>query len=133
MARPRTSLAGRSVLITGAARGIGEALARKAAARGARVALVGLEPEQLATVAAELGPEHLWVEADVTDASALQAAVQRTVETFGGLDVVVANAGIAPLTTVMTSSAHALARTVEVNLIGAMLTAHAALPEVAER
>ncbi|HLM04814.1 MAG TPA: SDR family oxidoreductase [Blastococcus sp.] len=133
MARPRTSLAGRSVLITGAARGIGAALARKAAARGARVALVGLEPEELAKLAAELGPEHVWVEADVTDAEALQAAVERTVEAFGGLDVVVANAGIAPLTTVMTSSARALARTIEVNLIGAMLTAHAALPSVAER
>jgi len=55
------------------------------------------------------------------------------VDTFGGLDIVVANAGIAPLTTVMTSSAHALARTIEVNLIGAMLTAHAALPEIAKR
>ena len=131
--RPRTSLAGTAVLITGAARGIGAELARKAAARGARVALVGLEPEQLARVADELGPEHLWVEADVTDPEALKAAVQRTVDTFGGLDIVVANAGIAPLTTVMTSSAHALARTIEVNLIGAMLTAHAALPAVAER
>ncbi|HEX2072847.1 MAG TPA: SDR family oxidoreductase [Geodermatophilus sp.] len=131
--RPRTSLADRSVLITGAARGIGAALARKAAARGARVALVGLEPELLATVADELGPEHLWVEADVTDPDALRAAVRRTVETFGGLDVVVANAGIAPLTTVATSSAHALARTIEVNLTGAMLTAHAALPEIIER
>jgi NAD(P)-dependent dehydrogenase (short-subunit alcohol dehydrogenase family) len=131
--RPRTPLAGKSVLITGAARGIGAELARQAAARGARVALVGLEPEQLATVADELGPEHLWVEADVTDAEALKAAVQRTVDTFGGLDIVVANAGIAPMTTVMTSSAHALARTIEVNLIGAMLTAHAALPEIAER
>jgi NAD(P)-dependent dehydrogenase (short-subunit alcohol dehydrogenase family) len=131
--RSRTSLAGQSVLITGAARGIGAALARKAAARGARVALVGLEPEQLAKVADELGPEHLWVEADVTDAEALERAVQRTVDTFGGLDVVVANAGIAPLTTVMTSSAHALARTIEVNLIGSMLTAHAALPEIAQR
>jgi NAD(P)-dependent dehydrogenase (short-subunit alcohol dehydrogenase family) len=133
MARTRTSLAGRNVLITGAARGIGAALARNAAARGARVALVGLEPEQLAVVAEELGPQHLWVEADVTDAEALKAAVQRTVDAFGGLDIVVANAGIAPLTTVMTSSAHALARTIEVNLIGAMLTAHAALPAVAER
>jgi len=133
MARTRTSLAGQNLLITGAARGIGAALARKAAARGARVALVGLEPEQLAAVAEELGPQHLWVEADVTDAEALKAAVQRTVDTFGGLDVVVANAGIAPLTTVMTSSAHALARTIEVNLIGAMLTAHAALPEIAKR
>jgi NAD(P)-dependent dehydrogenase (short-subunit alcohol dehydrogenase family) len=131
--RPRTSLAGKSVLITGAARGIGAELARRAAARGARVALVGLEPELLAAVAEELGPEHLWVEADVTDAEALRTAVQRTVDTFGGLDVVVANAGIAPLTTVMTSSARALSRTIEVNLIGAMLTAHAALPEIAER
>jgi NAD(P)-dependent dehydrogenase (short-subunit alcohol dehydrogenase family) len=131
--RPRTSLAGKSVLITGAARGIGAELARKAAARGARVALVGLEPEQLAKVADDLGPEHLWVETDVTDAEALAAAVRRAAETFGGLDIVVANAGIAPLTTVMTSSAHALARTIEVNLIGAMLTAHAALPEIAKR
>jgi NAD(P)-dependent dehydrogenase (short-subunit alcohol dehydrogenase family) len=131
--RPRTSLAGKSVLVTGAARGIGAELARKAAARGARVALVGLEPEQLAKVADDLGPEHLWVETDVTDAEALAAAVRRTAETFGGLDIVVANAGIAPLTTVMTSSAHALARTIEVNLIGAMLTAHAALPEIAKR
>src|SRR5918995_6860671 len=108
--RPRTPLAGRTVLITGAARGIGAELARRAAARGARVALVGLEPDQLAKVADELGPEHLWVEADVTDADALKAAVQRTVETFGGLDIVVANAGIAPLTTVATASAHSLAR-----------------------
>jgi NAD(P)-dependent dehydrogenase (short-subunit alcohol dehydrogenase family) len=131
--RSRTSLAGRTVLITGAARGIGAELARRAAARGARIALVGLEPEQLAAVAAELGPEHLWVEADVTDAEALEAVVQQTVDTFGGLDIVVANAGIAPLTTVMTSSAHALARTIEVNLIGAMLTTHAALPEIAKR
>lgn len=131
--RSRTSLAGTSVLITGAARGIGAALARKAAARGARVALVGLEPELLASVADELGPEHLWVEADVTDPEALKAAVQRTVETFGGLDVVVANAGIAPLTTVATASAHSLARTIEVNLIGSMLTAHAALPAIIAR
>ena len=133
MARPRTSLAGKSVLITGAARGIGAELARKAAGRGARVALVGLEPERLAALADELGPEHLWVEADVTDPDALKTAVQRTVDTFGGLDIAVANAGIAPLTTVYTASAHALARTIEVNLIGSMLTAHAALPEVAKR
>jgi NAD(P)-dependent dehydrogenase (short-subunit alcohol dehydrogenase family) len=133
MARPRTSLAGKSVLITGAARGIGAELARRAASRGARVALVGLEPELLAQVADELGPEHLWVEADVTSADALQSAVARAVETFGGLDIVVANAGIAPLTTVMTGSARALSRTIEVNLIGAMLTVHAALPEIAKR
>src|SRR3954451_13816914 len=131
--RSRTSLAGQAVLITGAARGIGAELARKAVARGARGALVGLEPERLAEVADALGPEHLWVEADVTDSEALAAAVQRTVDTFGGLDAVVTNAGIAPLTTVATSSAHALAHTIEVNLIGAMLAAHAALPEISKR
>ena len=131
--RSRRSLAGKSVLITGAARGIGAELARKAAGRGARVALVGLEPERLAALADELGPEHLWVEADVTDPEALKTAVQRSVDTFGGLDIAVANAGIAPLTTVYTASAHSLARTIEVNLIGSMLTAHAALPEVAKR
>ena len=131
MTRSRTStspLAGRTVLITGAARGIGAELARRVAARGARVSLVGLEPELLAAVAAELGPEHLWVEADVTDAAALDVAVQRTVDTCGRLDAVVANAGIAPLTTVATSSARSLSRTIEVNLTGAMLTARAALP-----
>ena len=133
LSRTRTPLAGKTVLITGAARGIGAALARESAARGARVALAGLEPELLAQVADELGPEHLWVECDVTDPEALRTAVQRVVDTFGGLDVVVANAGIAPLTTVMTSSAHALARTIEVNLIGTMLTAHATLPEIAKR
>ncbi|SDO78920.1 short chain dehydrogenase [Klenkia soli] len=127
------SLAGQAVLITGAARGIGAELARKAAAKGARVALVGLEPELLATVATELGPEHLWVEADVTDADAMAAAVARAVDVFGGLDVVVANAGIAPMNTVATASARALARTIEVNLTGAMLTAHAALPEISKR
>lgn len=127
------SLAGQAVLITGAARGIGAELARKAAAKGARVALVGLEPELLAQVATELGPEHLWVEADVTDADAMAAAVARAVDVFGGLDVVVANAGIAPMNTVATASARALARTIEVNLTGAMLTAHAALPEISKR
>jgi NAD(P)-dependent dehydrogenase (short-subunit alcohol dehydrogenase family) len=131
--RTPRSLAGQAVLITGAARGIGAELARKAAAKGARVALVGLEPELLAQVATELGPEHLWVEADVTDADAMAAAVARAVDVFGGLDVVVANAGIAPMNTVATASARALARTIEVNLTGAMLTAHAALPEISKR
>lgn len=131
--RSTRSLAGQAVLITGAARGIGAELARQVAAKGARVALVGLEPELLAAVAAELGPEHLWVQADVTDADAMAAAVQRAVDVFGGLDAVVANAGIAPLCTVPTASARALARTVEVNLTGAMLTAHAALPAIIER
>lgn len=120
-------LRGRRVLVTGAARGIGESVARALAARGARVALVGLEADRLAPLAAELGAHHTWVEADVTDQAALDQAVERAVAALGGLDVVVANAGVASTGTVATSPADALARVVEVNLIGAMRTVSATL------
>src|SRR5687767_12493629 len=83
------------VFITGAARGIGAETARRLAARGAKVVLVGLEPDELASVARSCGSDALAVEADVTDSAALDAAVEQTVERFGGIDVVVANAGIA--------------------------------------
>ena len=86
---------GKSVLITGAARGIGAETARRLAARGARVALLGLEPEELARVAAECGPSAIWIEVDVTDRDAIKAAVDEAAERMGGLDVAIANAGIA--------------------------------------
>src|SRR3954469_9862076 len=84
---------GRRVIITGAARGIGAMTARKLHARGAKVALLGLEPELLAAVAAECG-DAPWVECNVADRDAVQAAVEDCVERLGGLDVAVANAGI---------------------------------------
>src|SRR3954447_24769084 len=95
MAREHYPAAGKVVLITGAARGIGAEAAKQLAARGARTALVGLEPELLEQRAAELGPDHAWFEADVTDAEAIENAVAAAAERFGGLDVVIANAGIA--------------------------------------
>ncbi|HEY0697187.1 MAG TPA: SDR family NAD(P)-dependent oxidoreductase, partial [Micromonospora sp.] len=76
-------LAGKVVLVTGAARGIGEHTARLAAARGARVALVGLEPERLAAVHAGLGAGHVWFPADVTDQAALREAVAGTLAALG--------------------------------------------------
>jgi NAD(P)-dependent dehydrogenase (short-subunit alcohol dehydrogenase family) len=129
----RSSVSGKVVLVTGAARGIGAATARALAQRGARVALVGLEPEQLVALAAELGDQAAWFEADVTGQAALDAAVAGTVERFGGIDVVVANAGIAPLGTVTTLAPEAFARTIEVNLIGVYRTIRTALPHVIER
>ena len=86
---------GKTVLITGAARGLGAETARRVAARGANVALVGLEPEELERVAAQCGTNAAWFECDVTDTEALERAVAGTVERFGGIDVVMANAGIA--------------------------------------
>jgi NAD(P)-dependent dehydrogenase (short-subunit alcohol dehydrogenase family) len=123
----------RVVLITGAARGIGAATARELARRGARVSLVGLEPERLAAVASELGERHMWFEADVTDQAALGAAAAATVERLGGIDVVVANAGVASYGTVAQIDPEAFARTVDVNLTGVFRTARAALPHVIER
>jgi NAD(P)-dependent dehydrogenase (short-subunit alcohol dehydrogenase family) len=118
-------LTGKVVLITGAARGIGEHTAREAAGRGARLALVGLEPRRLADLRADLGPGHAWFEADVTDQASLTDAVRGTLETFGGIDVVIANAGVASRGTVATGDIEALVRTVEVNLVGVMRTASA--------
>ena len=82
------------MLITGAARGIGLATASRLSARGANLALVGLEPELLEQLASQLGDGAAWFEADVTDGAALQRAVDGTVHRFGGIDVAIANAGV---------------------------------------
>lgn len=127
------ALAGRTVLVSGAARGIGAAVARAAAARGARVAMVGLEPDRLRALAADLGPGHYWHEADVTDQAAVEAAVADTVGALGGIDVVIANAGIANIGTVAGSPVDAVIRTLDVNLNGVVRTVAATLPHVLAR
>src|SRR3954471_8785140 len=111
-------ISGKVVLVTGPARGIGEETARQLAARGARLSLVGMEPERLAALAAELGPGPAWFECDGTRQAALDGAVAGTVQALGGIDVVVANAGIASNGTVAVTPVDALVRTIEVNLIG---------------
>jgi NAD(P)-dependent dehydrogenase (short-subunit alcohol dehydrogenase family) len=123
----------RVALVTGAARGIGAATARELAARGMRVALVGLEPDRLAALADELGPDHTWAVCDVTDQTAVDAAVRATVQRLGGIDVLVTNAGVAHHGTVATTPVAALARTIEVNLIGTVRTVSAAIAPVIER
>ena len=124
---------GKTVFITGAARGLGAETARRVAARGANVALVGLEPEELERVAAQCGANAAWFECDVTDTEALERAVDGTVERFGGIDVVVANAGIAPMGMTRSMDPVAFERTIEINLLGAWRTVRACLPHVIER
>jgi len=132
MARHSWPVSGKTVLITGGARGIGAESARQLAARGARLSLVGLEPELLEQVAGECG-DAAWFEADVTDRDALQGAVDATVERFGGIDVVMANAGIGAGGTVRTMDSDAWERVIEVNLLGVYRTLHTCLPHVIER
>lgn len=126
---PVPSLAGRRVLITGAARGIGAALAERLAERGAHVALVGLEPDLLAEVAGRCGGAP-WAECDVTDDDQVEATVASSVAALGGLDVVVANAGVAAQLPLIGGDPAIMRTTLEVNVVGAYLTFRAAGPHI---
>jgi NAD(P)-dependent dehydrogenase (short-subunit alcohol dehydrogenase family) len=132
MAGDRYELTGKTVLITGASRGIGAEAARQLSHRGARVSLVGLEPELLAEVAGGLR-EAAWFEADVTDWAQVEQAVAGTVERFGGIDVAVANAGIGLIGAIETIEPALFERTIDVNLLGVWRTVRATLPHVSER
>ncbi|AXQ31148.1 SDR family NAD(P)-dependent oxidoreductase [Solimonas sp. K1W22B-7] len=127
------AISGKTIFITGAARGIGAAAARRLHQRGARVALVGLEPELLRELADELGTGAAWFEADVTDAEAMARAVAGTVDKFGGIDVVIANAGVLHIGSVAESLPHQFERTLDVNLMGVWRTLRATLPQVIAR
>lgn len=120
------------MLVTGGARGIGAATARELDRRGANVALVDLRRDGIEQVASELR-SAVAVEADVTDAAALEKAVEATVERFGGIDVVMANAGIGPPGAFAELDPATFDRTIEINLLGVVRTFRAALPRVRER
>lgn len=126
---PPPSLAGRRVLITGAARGIGAALARRLHQHGAQVALAGLEPDLLAEVARSCG-DAPWTACDVTDEAQVDTAVATAVDALGGLDVVVANAGVAAQLPIVGGDPEVMRRTLDVNVMGAYLTVRAAGPHV---
>ena len=119
-ARTHPSLAGRRVLITGAARGIGAALAQRLHDRGARVALAGLEPDQLRATADGLGAPF-W-DCDVTDRSRVARVVDEAAVELGGLDVVVANAGIAAQLPLVDGDPTIFEKTLAVNTLGTYYT-----------
>ena len=123
-------LRGRRVLITGAARGIGAALAERLAAHGARLALVGLEPEKMAEVAGRCGEGTFVAECDVSSNEQVVRAVDAAAEALGGLDAVVANAGIATGGPLRGQDLRAWERVIEINLLGVMYTDRAALPHL---
>ncbi|MDC2960539.1 SDR family oxidoreductase [Streptomyces gilvifuscus] len=130
MATHSSPLSGRTTVVTGAARGLGAALAREFSARGARVALLGHEKAALDAVAASLPGPALSVEADVTDIDALRTAAHRIRSRFGRPSVVVANAGIAEGGPFASSDPATWSRVIEVNLVGSAHTARVFLPDL---
>jgi NAD(P)-dependent dehydrogenase (short-subunit alcohol dehydrogenase family) len=132
---PVYDLNGKVALVTGAARGIGFETARQMHMRGASVAVLDLDAQQAREAAERIGPRAIGIGADVTDQNAMFAAVVEVVEKFGGLDVAVANAGIAQkrLATMRGISGEEWERVFEVDLLGVWRTARAALPQVVER
>jgi NAD(P)-dependent dehydrogenase (short-subunit alcohol dehydrogenase family) len=134
LGRRELQLPGKTVFVTGAARGLGAEVSRQAHAAGANVALVGRRLGPLRELAGALGDRAAPFQADVTDFPALDAAAVAAADRFGGIDVVVANAGIAPPSdTILTIDREAFERTVEVDLLGQWRTIRATLPYVVRR
>ncbi|MFI9393717.1 SDR family oxidoreductase [Streptomyces bauhiniae] len=128
----KVGLEGQVAVVTGAARGVGELLARKLSARGAKVALVGLEEDELKAVSERLYGESAYWYADVTDHEAMGRVAAEVKERFGKVDIVVANAGVASGGPFADSDPVAWRRVIEVNLIGSAVTARAFLPALTE-
>lgn len=119
-------------LITGGARGIGEAYARILVAEGAKVVIGDLLDAQGAALAAELGANAAYVHLDVTQPEQWQAAVAFAVKTFGALHVLVNNAGIASAAPITEFKLEVWRKTLDVNLTGTFLGMQAAIPEIAK-
>jgi NAD(P)-dependent dehydrogenase (short-subunit alcohol dehydrogenase family) len=129
------SLNGKVALVTGAARGIGFETARQMHMRGSSVAVLDLNSDDANEAAERIGARAIGIGADVTDQGAMMNSVAEVVEKLGGVDVAVANAGIAQkqFATVRSISGEEWERVFEVDLLGVWRTVRAALPQIVER
>src|SRR5437867_12020976 len=128
-----SKLAGTATLVTGAGSGIAASTARRLAEDGASVALVARRRDRLEALAAEIGQAggtSLVVEADITDRTQAEAAVQQAVERFGRLDILVNNAGLMLLGPVVGADAEEWDRMIAINVQGLLYTTRAALPHL---
>ena len=123
------NLAGKTVLITGASRGIGQAAAYAFAGAGANVALVARSTDEIADIAGKIGEKALAIPCDVSRYAEVSAAVEATAQTFGGLDILINNAGVVdPIGHLQDTDPAAWSRTIDINLKGVMYGLHAAMP-----
>lgn len=120
-------------LVTGASKGIGRALAEQLAARGATVGLVARGRAGLEDLAASLPGEHVVLPCDVSDRDAISAAVSGFIEQAGGLDLVIANAGIAHYGPFMQVPIEKAEEMVAINVLGTMYTVKAGLEHLLDR
>jgi len=130
------NLEGRVVLLTGASGGIGRVVALRLGQEGAKVALVARNEEPLAALASEVAQtrgEGLAIPGDVTRAEDCARAVAETQRRFGGLDILINNAGIGYLRSLSEATDEEIARMVEVNLLGPIRMTRAALPALLGR
>jgi NAD(P)-dependent dehydrogenase (short-subunit alcohol dehydrogenase family) len=128
------SVYGKVVFITGGAAGVGAEVATRLHGKGAKLVLVDVDQEQLTRFAANLSDDRvLTVAADVRDLAAMQAAADAAVDRFGGIDVVIANAGIASYGSVLQVDPEAFKRLLDINVLGVFHTVRAALPSVIDR
>jgi len=123
-------LANKNALITGGNSGIGLATARLFIAEGARVAITGRNRERLDAAKAELGPNLLTFQADVTDIAATERAVAGAVEAFGPFDILFANAGIPGATPVGGTTLATFEQVLRTNLTAVFFTIQATLPHL---
>jgi len=115
------------VVITGAARGLGEGMARQLAAKGARLALLDRDTAHVEKVAADLPDARAWT-VDVTDAAGLARVAEEVLAHFGRVDVLVANAGIGKGGPFLLEDVEEFDRVLDINLTGSIRTARAFLP-----
>jgi len=128
----QNDLEGKVAVVTGAGRGLGAALARELAARGARCALLGRTTSQLVEVADAIGPDHSWHRADVRDDASVREAIEAAAQRHGRVDVVVANAGVNRHGSALVLSGDEFADVVDTNLTGTYRTVRHALPHLLE-
>lgn len=129
-----SSSTGKVVFITGGAGGVGAEVAQRMHSKGANLVLVDLDETPLKALAARLGEDRVMtVIADVRDMAAMQTAAESTVDRFGGIDVVMANAGIATYGSVLQVDPEAFKTLIDVNVVGVFNTVRAALPAVINR